>query len=173
MAEEDPGQAVFRIRIKYRGRRLPWRVVEVLAAMSIGSFDRYLRSLFHIDSGDKLSAFYRRTKLVFTVDPWEQVGPGVLEDLFRGTEDRLLWVYNNEPDPHQLILTDVVSSTIGAEYPALVRSSHPEYRTCACGVTPATWYCDSCSEREGMLVTLCDDCMVKGHLPHRVSRVVY
>lgn len=174
MAMEHPRESVYRIRAKYHGRRLPWRVVDVLDRMPLGAFDHFLRQLFFHDQEDKLSAFFRGGRMVYAVDPWERSDPVTVGLLFQRPGERLEWVFDlDNRAPHQLILTGVLDPEPSASYPLVVRQSHPEYRTCGCGVTPATWFCDSCSEQQGMLVALCDECMGREHFSHRTSRIVY
>lgn len=165
---------IYRIRARYQGRRLPWRVIEVRGDMSVADFDRYLRVVFLHDRPDRASVFLREEQALFTLEPAGPVPAATVADLFGEPPDRLAWVYDPEyQERHRLILLAVHGPERRARYPAVVRRNTPEYRTCACGVTPATWFCDTCGREEGMLIPLCDECRRRDHAGHDVSRIVY
>ncbi|MCY0885118.1 MAG: hypothetical protein OWV35_04455, partial [Firmicutes bacterium] len=149
---------IYRIRARYQGRRLPWRVMEVRGDMSVAAFDRYLRTVFLYERPGRRSAFLREEAALYTLDPAGPEPAATVADLFRDPPDRLAWVFDLEhPEHHRLMLTAVHLPERTRTYPAVVRQNAPEYRTCACGVTPATWFCDTCGREQGMLVPLCDD----------------
>ncbi len=186
-SKKEMAREVYCFKAALQGRKRVWRRIEVRGDQTLGDLDSAMRKAFSHDTFDHLSEFH-----LGVGRDWKSYGLGyhapdgsgegdrvVIGDIGLSQGDHLMYVYDfGDYIVHQLTLEQVGESEQGVEYPRIIARNKPKYSYCEIcqskgKQTVAEWVCVECSNEQGQLVLVCEECLEQAHEDHYAEEMVY
>ena len=186
------GQQVYRFKAALKHRPGLWRRIEIQGGQTLEDLDGVLRGEFKHDFSDHLSGFWRKVRRgdtkrsreveIGTIEPFGG-GDGAekrIAGLGLAVGDELKYVYDfGDWIEHKITLEAItepagghqVSARGGAEQAAI-----PGLRTLCCARAARRappGFVIHCSDEQGRMVVLCEDCLIAEHEDHYADEIVY
>ncbi len=184
-------QQVYCFKAALKHRPGLWRRIEIQGGQTLGDLDGVLRGEFKHDFSDHLSGFWRKVRRgdtkrsreveIGTIEPFGG-GDGAekrIAGLGLAVGDELKYAYDfGDWIEHKITLEAITERKTDIKYPRVVGQNKPQYQDCErCAElgrkTRATWVCIQCSNEQGRMVALCEDCLTVEHEDHYTDEIVH